>query len=326
MAYTAQELAIDNRVGAMQGSLINLFAEYNPIWRMIPQVTTDGPYYEYERVVSLPSGSWRGFNESYAESTGVTNPFREYSKTFGQEAKADVALLRRQGKNAPAFFKRQIMLAMMSASNEYTRVFLEGTELNNIHEPVGLRSRCAGDQLIENASGGGALTLAKLNSLVDAVTFSTSQEEGMRRGQGIRKVLLMNRTHRAKIDALIGAQTGSLRVNVEKDAFGKYVERWRDADIVIIENHAGTTILGFDEDPGDGVSDCSSIYCVAFAEELAHGFRPRGNGTDILMTQQFGGPLGMESEPRKMVRFEGDFGFAYDDPKCAARLHAITNA
>lgn len=323
MAYTAQELAIDNRVSPMQGALINLFAEYNPIWRMIPQVSVDGAYYEYERVISLPTGAWRGFNESYSESTGVTNPYREYAKTFGQEAKADVALLRRQGKNAPAFFKRQIMLAVQAASNEYSRVFLEGSELNNVHEPVGLRARCAGDQLILNASGGGALTLAKLNDLVDSVTFSTSQEEGMRRGQGIRKALLMNRFCRSKIDALIGAQTGSLRVNVEKDAFGKYVERWRDAEIVIMEQHNGSSILGFDEDPGDGGSDTCSIYCVAFAEELAHGFRPRGNSQDILMTQQFGGPLGMESEPRKMVRFEGDFGFAYDDPKSASRLYGI---
>lgn len=327
MAYTAIELAMNSHLGGMQGSLIQLLDEYNPVWRDIPMVTVDGPYYEYHRVVSLPTVAFRGFNESYAESTGVTNPLREYSKTFGFEAKADVALLRREGKNAPSFMKRQIMLGLLSASNEFSRVFFEGSELNNVHEPVGLRARCAGDQLILNASGGGALTLAKLSSLVDAVPFSTMQEEGMKRGEGIKKVLYMNRTVRAKIDALIEAQTGSLRINVERDTFGRRVERFRDADIKIVETTGtGATILGFDEDPGDGVSDTASVYCVAFADDLAHAFRPRGNSDDILKTATFGGDLGMESEPRKMVRAEGDIGFAYDHPKSAARLYAITNA
>jgi hypothetical protein len=39
----------------------------------------------------------------------------------------------------------------------------------------------------------------------------------MKRGEGIRKILYMNRTLRNKIDTLIGAQTGSLRIDVTKD-------------------------------------------------------------------------------------------------------------
>jgi hypothetical protein len=326
MAITSMEWAIRNKVDSLQGSLIQMLDEYNPVWPDLPVVMVDGRTYEYARTVTLPTTSWRGYNQAWTESTGVMNPIIEYPKTFGGEAKVDVALVRQQPARAPDLMQQEIKMRMLSASNEISRAFFEGSELNSAHEPVGLRARIAGDQLILNASGGGTLTLAKLNSLVDAVPFTTRQEEGMQRGEGIRKVLYMNRTLRSKIDALIEAQTGAIRINVEKDTFGRRVERYRDADIKVVETTGtGVTILDFDEDPGDGVSDTASIYCVAYADDLVHGFRPKGNGRDILMVQRFGGKLGIESEPRLLTRFEGDIGFAIDHPRGAARLYGITN-
>jgi hypothetical protein len=91
------------------------------------------------------------------------------------------------------------------------------------------RARIGGNQLVLNAAGGGTLTLAKLSSLVDSVPFSTKQEQGMKRGEGIRKILYMNRTLRNKIDSLITAQTGSLRIDRDKDSFGNPVEMFRDS-------------------------------------------------------------------------------------------------
>lgn len=327
MALTAIEWALQNRVEPMQGSLIQMLDEYSPVFDDIPMVTVDGRTYEYERVTTLPTNMWRGFNQAITESTGITNPYVEYPKTLSGEAKVDVAMIRQHPSRGPDLMQRQIKMHIQAASNEFSRVFFEGSELSSVFEPIGLRARIAGDQLLLNASGGGALTLAKLNALIDLVPFSTRQETGMKRGEGVRKVLYMNRTIRAKIDALIEAQTGSLRINVERDTFGRRVERWRDADIKVVETTGtGATILDFDEDPGDGASDTASIYCVAYADDLVHGFRPKGNGRDILAVERFGGPLGMESEPRKMVRFEGDFGFAIDHPKAAARLYGILNS
>lgn len=146
----------------------------------------------------------------------------------------------------------------------------------------------------------------------------------MKRGEGVRKVLYMNRTLRNKIDTLIGAQTGSLRIETTKDAFGSMVEMFRDAYIRVVETVGdGSTTLGFDEDPGDGVSDCASIYCVAYGEGLLQGrFRTRGGGK-ALDTKKVDE---LEAEPRGMVRFEGMYGIAADHPRAMARLHAITNA
>jgi hypothetical protein len=218
---------------------------------------------------------------------------------------------------------RQTSMKVQAVMNVWDSAFFEGTVLSEPNGFVGLRPRLSGNQLIVNATNGGALTLAKLRALVDAVPFSPRKTEGMKRGSGIKKLLYMNRTLRTKIDALIEAQTGSLRVETTRDEFGDFVERFGDAEIRIVEQTGdGSTILGFDEDPGDGVSDCASIYCVAFGDGLVHGFRNTMNGQIV---DRFEVPQ-MEAEPRWMTRFEGQYGIAIDHPRAAARLHAITNA
>ena len=324
MALTLVEAMQEQRPDKLTGSLIWMFDYYSPVMKEIPQVRIDGRYYDYERVIALPSVAWRAVNSVYTESTGVTNPFREWLKILGGEAKIDTAIIKTSPKGAVDLMKRQIDLKVQAAMNEYDRAFFEGSEQNSAYEMVGLRARCGGNQLILNASGGGALTIANLRQLIDAVPFATKQSEGFRRGEGIRKVLYMNRTLRRKLDALIEAQTGSLRIEVTRDTFGDNVEMFGGAIIRVVEQTGdGSTILGFDEDPGDGASDCASIYCVAFGDELVHGIYNNGPGGELLDVKQFGET---EAAPVHMTRFEGLYGLALDHPRCAARLHAITNA
>jgi hypothetical protein len=319
VAVTLLQYSIDTRADDLSGSLIQMFDDFSPVFSEIPMDDNgDSIFYDYEQIKALPATSWRAFNTAWTESTGVTTPYREYLRILGGEAKWD-----KWFANAKTV-TRQTEMKVLSAVKSWDAAFFEGTPISDPNSMVGLRPRIGGNQLILNASGGGALTLAKLNSLIDAVPFSTKQEEGMRRGEGIRKVLYMNRTVRNKIDALIEAQTGSLRIDTTKDAFGKRVEMWRDAVIRVVETTGdGTTTLDFDEDPGDGVSDTASVYCVAYGDGLVHGlFRTKGGGKalDTFKVAE------LEAEPRGMVRFEGMYGIGIDHPRSAARLYAITNA
>lgn len=324
MALTLLEAAIQQRADPLQGAFVQMFDEYSPIFNLLPMTKIDGRFYDYERVVTLPTQAWRPVNGTITESTGVVNPFREYLKILSGQAEVDMALVRTSPRKANELMERQIKLHTQAAMNEFTRAFFEGSELNSAHEMVGLRPRLSGTQLILQASGGGTLTLAKLNDLIDAVPFSTRQETGMKRGEGLRKVLFMNRTLRRKITTLIEATSGAQHIMVEKDNFGRYVERYRDADIVVVEQTGtGTTTLDFDEDPGDGASDTASIYAVAMGEDLVHGIH-NNSGNNILAIDRYEKPL--EERPRFMTRFEGYFGMAIDHPKAAARLYGITNS
>ncbi len=319
MAVTLLQYSIDTRADELTGSLIQMFNDFSPVFSEIPMDDVgDSIFYDYEQVKLLPSVGWRAFNTAWTESTGVTTPYREYLKVLGGEAKWDV-----QFANEKTITK-QTSMKVLASIKAWDAAFFEGTPISDANSMIGLRPRIGGNQLVLNAANGGPLTLASLSSLIDAVPYSTRQEQGMVRGEGIRKVLYMNRTLRNKIDTLIGAQTGSLRIETTKDSFGNMVEMYRDAVIRVVETVGdGTTTLGFDEDPGDGVSDCASIYCVAYGDGLVHGlFRTRGGGKalDTFKVDQ------LQAEPRGMIRYEGMYGIAIDAPRAAARLHAITNA
>jgi hypothetical protein len=318
MAVTELQYMIDTRADPFDTALVQLFNDFSPVFSEIPMDDNgDAIFYDYEQVKLLPATGWRAFNTAWTESTGVTTPYREYLKVLGGEAKWDV-----QFDNAKTK-ARQIEMKVLSATKSWDAAFFEGTPISDPNSMVGLRPRIGGNQLIIQATGGGTLTLAKLHNLRDAVPFSTKQEQGMVRGEGTRVVMYMNRTVRNKLDALMEAQTGTFRIDVEKDTFGDRVEMFRGAVIRVVETIGdGTTTLAFDEDPGDGVSDCASVYCVAFGDGLVHGLKRTksgGRSLDVFRVDQ------LQAEPRGMVRFEGMYGLAADHPRAYARLHGITN-
>ena len=325
MAVTLLQAAIDQRVDRMSGSIIKMFDQVSPVFRMAPMRKIDGRYYDYEREELLPAVSWRALNQAWPESTGVTNPQREYLKILGGEAKVDRHLIRTAPRNGMETLQKQVRMKVQAAANEWDRAFFEGSELANVNEMVGLRPRISGDQLILMGSGGATLTLAKLDELIDAVPFGPRKGDLPRRGEGVRKVLFMNRFLRRKIGALMDAATGSRRVELDRNEWGEPIERYGLTELAIIEQTGnGSTTLDFDEDPGDAVADTASIYCVAFGEGLVHGIYNNGGTAEnpiLIDVQEFGE---LESEPRHMVRFEGAYGLSIDHPRAAARLYGIT--
>lgn len=328
MAVTLAQANIDTMPGVLERSLVNMFDYYSSVIKSIPMDKINGRHSDYERVIALPSVQWRALNQGYSESTGVTNPLTEYLKILGGEVKSDVHFQRTAPTEAINSMTRQFDLKMQALANEWDRAFFEGSELSDPDEMVGLRPRISGSgQLILNASGGGALTLAKLRSLRAAVPFSSRQKVGYKRGEGVRVCMYMNRIVRNKIDALIEAQTGSLRIETTRDAFGDDVQMFGDAELVVVEQTGtGTTILDFDEDPGDSTADTASIYCVAYGEGLVQGIYNNGNigGRDKLWDVDEWDT--QSTEPRALTRFEGSFGLKIEHPRSVARLYAITNA
>lgn len=343
MAVTLAQWAIDNRdaVPKRNGALIMMLNQISPVMRVLPMDKIDGAFYEYERVTTLPAVGWRAVNQAWSESTGVTTPYREHLKILGGEAKVDVHLLRTATQNGQGTLKRQTELKLQAAANEWERSFFEGSETSDPDELVGLRNRIAGNQLIIQASGGGTLTLAKFDQAIDAVPFSPRDAVSVgqvRQGAGIKVSAFMNRTVYTKLNALINATTGSRQIVTTRDAFGNYVERYRHVELNVVEQSGtGVTTLDYDEDPGDGTADTASIYLCAFGDGLVHGIfnnggsgqmGPDGQEIPILIQQhQFGSldTIGMESEPRVTLRFEGSYGMAIDHPRAASRLYGITN-
>ena len=326
MALSALQYAIDHGASQRQGSVIKYFDQLSPLWKRAPTKRSTNIFYDYERWTTLPGIGWRGINGSYTESTGVTNPEREYLKFLGGEAEVDLGFMRINPATGRESLKRQMMMKIQSAANEYDRAALEGSELSNPDEMVGFRSRISGSQLINAGTGGATLTLAMLDQLIDSVPFVQQQFSTNRRGEGITCALLMNRTLRRKINALIDAATGSRRITEDRDTWGNQVQRYGGCEIWVMEQMGdGSTMLDFDEDDGDAspTADTASIYCVAFGEGLVQMLYGGQPGDDMLFVDEFDA---MEQRPRRMRRFEGYFGQVIEHPRAIARLYHINNA
>jgi hypothetical protein len=133
----------------------------------------------------------------------------------------------------------------------------------------------------------------------------------------------MNTTMRRKLNALLDAATGSRRIEETRNNFGQQVDRYAGADIAVVEYLGdGTTWLDFDEDPGDGTPDTTSIYLVYFGDDGVQLIYNGQNGKEMNV-EDFGV---LESRPRRMGRLETYIGMVIPHPRAAARLRGITNS
>lgn len=297
-----------------ENSIIQMFDQESPVFSDIPQDEIDGRIFEYSREAELPSIGWRAVNQAWGESTGRTVDFVEHLKIIGGEVKVDEFIVQTTRRGAMSELKKQTRMKVRAAANEYDRTFFEGSELVDTNEMVGLRSRITdSNQLLLMATGGGTLTLAKLDTLIESVPARLG-----------RRVMYMNATLRIKVSQLIDAATGSRRIETERDEFGTISEFYGGVKIAKVEQIGdASTILGFDEDPGDGTADCASIYLVAFGDDAVHGIYNNGGGGRTINVTEFGV---LESEPRYMIRFSGNYGMAIEQRRAAARLYGVTNS
>jgi hypothetical protein len=312
MAVTLLEAAATNSgLSAKEQAAIKMFTLRSDVAKRAPATRIDGYTFPYSREVTLPGIGWRGVNEAWTESTGVINPLVERLQILGGEFEVDKFILETAPRQAQSEWVKQSRMKVTAAARELDRAFLEGDDLVNPKEMVGLRNRLSGNQVMLAGAGGVTLTLAMLDELRDRVPFSGNL------------VWFMNTTMRRKLNALLDAATGSRRIEETRNNFGQQVDRYAGADIAVVEYLGdGTTWLDFDEDPGDGTPDTTSIYLVYFGDDGVQLIYNGQNGKEMNV-EDFGV---LESRPRRMGRLETYIGMVIPHPRAAARLRGITNS
>ena len=224
----------------------------SPVLERLPFFGVNGQAYKYNIEETLPGIAFRGINESYSEDTGVVNPAVEALFIMGGLSKVDRALIKTQGNvnNLRAIYDG---MKAKAAALTYTTKFFKGDNCNDPNEFDGLEKRLTGSQVLDvgTTAGGDALTLDKLDELLDAV-------------QGGADVLFMNKIMRRKVSALVRA-AGQATETVS-DAFGRQLTAYAATPIAVIEEDKdGNQILGFAEDDSNGdAASCTSIYAVRF--------------------------------------------------------------
>lgn len=272
-------------------------------WETLPQGKNSYGYFEE---TNLPTATFRAVNSGWDADYGIIIPQSEPLSILGGEVEIDQYIIDTMGgKLNPGIKARQYAMKARAAKEKWLETFFEGDTGVDPNGFDGLRARVTGTSLDfeMHASNATALTLAKLDEVDEAVVGGPTAR-------------FMNAFIKRKINALMRA-AGQAREQVG-GSFGRQYDSYADvANFKIQRENDLSSILAFDEDPGDGGDDASSIYCVRFGDEHVMGILGHGGAWDV---KDFGE---QEAAPRVLGRLSVYPGLVTRHPRSFARLHAV---
>lgn len=300
----------------MKRGVVEVLIEESPMIETLPWMSFEGTALRHDEEGTLPSVSFRNVNEGYSQSYGTDNTHYWGVAILGGEVKVDKFLVNVTGNEEDIEAKQWRKLAKANSMRFSWEAFDgTGTAASKGFKGINTLIDEGHGQKLLNASGGGALTLAKMDEAIDLF-----------RNQGQPDVAWINRINRRKVTYLAReTHTGISLIDIGTDVFGNQVMMYDGIPFRIIGdgmNSSGTVgaILDFDEDPGDGTSDCSSIYFAKLGEDDVTGLLGKGGSFDV---QSFGE---LQSGPQRLGRMEWYPGIAIFNKYSIVRLYGITNA
>jgi hypothetical protein len=129
-----------------------------------------------------------------------------------------------------------------------------------------INTATAGSQVVATGVTGAALTLAKLDELIDAVKG------------GKPDILLMSRRSRRKINALVRA-SGSGMLETNRDEFGNFIQLWNGIPVGVNDWILDTHTLSGSVETAFTGGTCSTIYALQFGEGGLCGLTAPGHLT-----------------------------------------------
>lgn len=302
MALTLVEAAKLNSGDVIRSAIIEQYARSSGILMVLPFEDIQGNALRYNREQKLPGVGFRGVNEAYQESTGMLNPVTEPLVIAGGDLDVDKFIVDTMGEVQRSTQETMKVKALALA---WEATFIKGDSSSEPREFDGLQRRVTGNQLLAagSTSGGDALSLSKLDELIDQVSSPTH--------------LLMSKAMRRRLTQAARSIGGFIQWT--EDAFGRQIALYGDLPIVTVENdNNDMPILGFDEAcPGGGATG-TSIYCVSLGDGMLTGIQS--------------GPIDardldeLEQKPAFRTRVEWYSGIAVFNGKAAARLWGIKDA
>lgn len=286
-----------------RSAIIEQYARSSDVLRVLPFQGIAGNALKYNREETLPGIAFRGINESYTESTGIINPITESLFISGGDMDVDKQIIKAMGPGVRAGHE---MMKVKAQAGLWTKKFLKGDNGTEPREFDGLQLRLTGSQVVSagTTANGAALSLAKLDELIDAVDADGT------------KYLLMNKAMRRRLSAAARLSTVGGYITYALDAFGRSVAKYNDLEILIADqDNTGTDILGFTEASSSGTATSTSIYCFAAGDNAVSGIQNGGIEVNDL------GEL--QTKPAMRTRVEWASGIAVFNSRSAARLKFI---
>jgi hypothetical protein len=258
---TLNEYAKTQPMG-MRRAAIEMFAASSDIFDALPFEGMSGPVYENHRQASLPAPTFRGINENSSTGAGRMEPFQEASFLMDHDIDIDIGLVRRYGEERRAQNERMLLAA---AGRKWVDTFISGDNSTEPREFNGLQARSAFfNRTLANsaASGGAALSLAKLDTAINMVNKNGGKTYIIAPFESIPLWIAAART-----STLTGfvMQTWD-EIGTPKMSYGSIPFLWG------YQKDDHTPVLAFDEvASGGGAAVTASLYVVSFGEGKVRG-------------------------------------------------------
>jgi len=292
----------------VESAVMELYARNSDIMMSIPIKNIDGNAITFLREKVLPNVGFRGINEPLPRGTGQFSKITESLTASGGELDVDDFLVETGGGDIRS---DQEELQIKALSLKMTKKIIKGDVSSDPKEFDGLQVRCNDTAMptiipAGSSSGGDALSLIKLDELIDSVEDPTH--------------LVMNKTLRRRITAAARNTDVGGYITYDTDAFGRQITKYNDLPILIADKDENySDIMPFTEtQPGGGSAASSSIYCVSFTENGVVGLQ---NGD--MQVKDLGE---IPNSPVYRTRIKWYFTLAIMRYRAAARLWGIKNA
>ena len=254
MAMTQTEAAKLSNDMLLRG-VIETIVKESQLLNYLPFMQVTGTAVTYNREATMPAASFYSVGDTWSEATPTFTQVSTALKILGGDADVDNFL--QQTYRDPNDLEAEVIsLKAKAVAYEFSQTFYDGDEGSNAKQFDGLVNLVTSGQTIAMGTNGGALTLDKLDEMIDLIK------------PGRPDALCMAKRTRRKLSSLRRAAGNLLETDV--DAFGRRA-LYYDGIPILVDDFIPTT-----EEKGSSGEVCSSIYAVKFGRQGLTGIENGG--------------------------------------------------
>jgi len=256
--------------------VIDTVLKESPILRLLPFAEINGNALTYNRVNAYPTVAFYAVGDDWA----ATDPtFTQLTATLAiMGGDADVSnYIKKTRSNIQDVEAAVITLKAQALANKFEDTFINGLVSGDANSFNGIDYLCTSGQKASLGADGGALTLAKLDEMIDLIR------------PGKPDLLLMSRRSRRQIKVL--ARAAGTNLTIGQGKLGEQVEFYGDVPIYVNDWISITTTQGTS-------TDCSNIYAMKLGEGAVCGLSAPG-----LMEIEKVGTLELKDATRTRIKW-----------------------
>jgi HK97 family phage major capsid protein len=295
MAMTKTEAAKLTNDILLRG-VIETIIQDSSILTMLPFEDVTGTAVTYNRENAAPSVDWYTVGDTWTESTPTFSQETAVLKILGGDADVD-NFLQQTYRNPNDLEAEVISQKAKAVAYEFSQTFYDGDEGSNAKQFDGLVNLVQVSQEISMGTNGGALTLDKMDELIDLVK------------PGRPDALCMAKRTRRKLSSLRRSSGNLLETDV--DMFGRRALFYDGIPILVDD------FIPIDETQGTETA-ASSIYAIKFGRQGVMGLENGG-----IQVERVGE---LETKDATRTRVKWYCGMALFGTLGLARLAGITAA